>query len=65
MTRLVSSKMVVECDMQTCTPHSAHDATACPLQTEHLAIFSCTYSPRTFKHYTERLRALSEFDGLQ
>jgi hypothetical protein len=34
---VVSSKIVVQCDMQTCMPHSAHLATACPLQTEHLA----------------------------
>jgi hypothetical protein len=36
---VVSSKIVVQCDMQTWIPHSAHAATACPLQTEHLAIW--------------------------
>jgi len=35
--RVVSSKMVVLCDMHTRAPHSAHLETACALQTEHLA----------------------------
>jgi len=35
---VVSSKIVVQCDMHTCMPHSAQVATACALQTEHLAI---------------------------
>jgi hypothetical protein len=35
---VASSKMVVLWDMQTCIPHSAHVATAWPLQTEHLTI---------------------------
>jgi hypothetical protein len=34
---VVSSKIVVLCDMQTTEPQSTHLATACPLQTEHLA----------------------------
>ncbi|MDG7016039.1 MAG: hypothetical protein JRM82_01540, partial [Nitrososphaerota archaeon] len=38
MALVLSSKMVVLWDMQTWIPHSAHIATACPLQTEHLAI---------------------------
>jgi hypothetical protein len=33
-----SSNIVVQWDIQTCIPHSAQAATACPLQTEHLAI---------------------------
>jgi len=35
---VVSSKIVVLCDMHTRAPHSAHLETACALQTEHLAI---------------------------
>lgn len=35
--RVVSSKMVVLCDMHTRAPHSEHLETACALQTEHLA----------------------------
>jgi hypothetical protein len=38
MVLVVSSKIVVLCDMQTSAPHSAHFATAWDLQTEHLAI---------------------------
>jgi len=38
MALVLSSKIVVLWDMQTWIPHSAHIATACPLQTEHLAI---------------------------
>jgi hypothetical protein len=43
---LVSSKIVVEWDMHTIAPHSAHDATAWPLQTEHLSIRSPPISLR-------------------
>jgi hypothetical protein len=51
MDRVLSSKIVVQCDMHTCIPHSAQAATARPLQTEHLAIyftpsFSCPTSAR-------------------
>jgi hypothetical protein len=41
---LVSSKMVVEWDMHTWALHSAHNATAWPLQTEHLAILLSQFS---------------------
>jgi len=37
--RVDSSKIVVECDMQTCWPQSEQEVTARPLQTEHLAIY--------------------------
>jgi len=51
MERVVSSKIVVECDIQTCWPQSEQEVTARPLQTEHLAIyftpnFSCPTNTR-------------------
>lgn len=45
MERVVSSKIVVECDIQTCWPQSEQEVTARPLQTEHLAIY---FTPKFF-----------------
>jgi hypothetical protein len=46
---VVSSKITVQCDIQTCMPHSEQVATACPLQTEHLAN-QFTSNQLTVKH---------------
>jgi len=42
---VVSSKIVVECDIQTCCPQSEQAVTARPLQTEHLVIY---FTPNFF-----------------
>jgi hypothetical protein len=54
MALVPSSKMVVLWDMQTWIPHSAHMATACPLQTEHLAIQFTLFSIQTGEEQLRR-----------
>jgi hypothetical protein len=65
MTRLVSSKIVVEWDMHTWTPHSAQVATACPLQTEHLANFFSPILPAPSSTLPSGFEPCQSSTGLQ